>query len=124
MLTDLTIRNIAQRDRSETIRDVPVDNRFMTSFVSAALLDRLGVAPWRSIELLKSDGSIILRQLGAVLIEVGARQTVDDVVFALESDRTVLGWRALTGLGLKLDHATQTLVDAGPHPAATAGART
>ena len=40
--------------------------------------------------------------------------TVDDVVFAEQSDFALLGVRSLEGLNLRVDVVTKQLVDAGP----------
>jgi hypothetical protein len=52
-------------------------------------------------------------------VHAGESATVDEVVFAEESDFALLGVRSLEGLNLRVDVVSKQLVDAGPVLAAT-----
>jgi predicted aspartyl protease len=66
-----------------------------------------------------ADGRHVERDIGYAVVHAGESATVDEVVFAEESDFALLGVRSLEGLNLRVDVVSKQLVDAGPVLAAT-----
>jgi hypothetical protein len=61
-----------------------------------------------------ADGRILERQVGYAIVHAGGKATVDDVVFADETDLLILGARSMEGLNLRVDPRLKQLVSAGP----------
>jgi hypothetical protein len=92
----------------------------MLTWLPSDVLEAAGIAPERTRELERTDGTRFTRWTAPAVLYVEGRATVDDVVICEPGDESVLGWRALRGLNLHIDEATQRLVDRGPIPAAAA----
>ena len=97
-----------------------VDTGAEFTWVSGKLLETLGIKPLKSESFTTADGKIIKRNVGFAVVRMGKRFTIDEVIFALPGDLTLLGARSLEGLGLMIDARRKRLVAAGPAPAATA----
>jgi predicted aspartyl protease len=97
-----------------------VDTGAELTWVPGKLLEALGIKPVKSESFTTADGKIIKREIGFAVVRMGKRFTIDEVIFALPGDLTLLGARSLEGLGLMVDARLKRLVAAGPAPAATA----
>jgi hypothetical protein len=115
---DVELTNPSQRAERERIAGVVLRSDFMMSVFPAAVLDSLGITRHKSIELQRANGEVFQRWTGAAILTIEGRSTIDDVIFAEPGDEAFVGWRALSGLNLRLDPSSRRLVDAGPVPAA------
>jgi len=97
-----------------------VDTGAEFTWVPGERLEGLGIKPLKSDSFTTADGKVVTRDIGFAVVRMGKRFTVDEVIFALPGDLTLLGARSLEGLGLMIDARRKRLVAAGPAPAATA----
>jgi hypothetical protein len=82
------------------------------------LLEKIGVKPEKRQAFQMANGQVVYRDVGYGLIRVGARETIDEVVFAEPGDYLLLGARALEGLLLWVDAKNKKLVEIAAHPVA------
>jgi predicted aspartyl protease len=101
-----------------TVDTALVDTGAVLSWFPAAVLYALQIRRVKQWHFRQVDGSILTRWTGEVRLHVNERTTIDEVVFAEESDLVLLGARSLEGLNLSVDPVTLQLVDRGPAPAA------
>lgn len=100
---------------------VLVDSGSEMSWVPSGLLRAAGVAVFkRDQPFVMANGQQITRDVGIAILRAGAFKTVDEVVFALPGDLTLLGARTLAGFNAIVDLRRKRLVAAGPMPAAAA----
>ena len=86
-----------------------VDTGSTYTWVSSAMLERLGVKT-RTVRRFKTiDGRLLNRKIGEVIIEYMDEKATRIVVFAEKGDAEVLGVDALEGLGLEVDPITKQL---------------
>ncbi|HEX6627400.1 MAG TPA: hypothetical protein VF105_05575 [Gemmatimonadaceae bacterium] len=99
------------------VLDVPdalVDTGSDLTWIPRPVLDSLGVAVERRRTFIVADGRRVEREIGYVIVHAAGTSTVDEVVFAEETDFPILGARSLEGLNLRVDPVKKQLVDAGP----------
>ena len=99
-------------------RPVLVDTGAELSVFPAALLESLGIEPFKELRFRQADGSVLARRIGSALVHAAGTATTDDVVFGESADLLLLGARTLEGLNLRIDPVTKRLIDAGPMPLA------
>ena len=119
---DIKIENPSRLGASVTVSGVLVDTGSELSWVPGGILESIGVERRKMLRFRQASGTILERWVGIGLIYAGGTSTGDDVVFGEPGDMVLLGARTLEGLNLRVDPVTKTLVDAGPAPAAAAGA--
>jgi len=86
-----------------------VDTGSTYTWVSSALLKRLGVEGKTVRKFKTIDGRLLDRKVGEVMIEYMDEKATTMVVFAEKGDAEVLGVYALEGLGLEIDPITKQL---------------
>jgi|SRR5581483_9644282 len=107
--------------KSSTVRRLMVDTGTEATWVSAAVLDALGIdRRKKDLQFQLANGQIITRSVGYAVLKVDKSETVDEVVFAETGDLQLLGARALEGLNLQVDARRKKLVAAGPIVSAAA----
>ncbi len=116
---DIEIENTRTGERRE-VRSVLVDTGAELSWIPGAVLESLGIQPFKRARFRQASGTIVERWIGAALIHVAGQRTADDVVFGEPADLVIMGSRTLEGLNFRIDPVTKQLVDAGPAPAAVA----
>lgn len=89
--------------------DLLVDTGSTYTWVSSAMLERLGVEAMTVRKFKTIDGQLLNRKIGEVIIEYMDEKATRIVVFAEEGDAEVLGVDALEGLGLEVDPITKQL---------------
>jgi predicted aspartyl protease len=112
--TTVGVENITQRGTVRYIADTLVDTGSELTWIPRAILESLGVAVEKRRGFVVADGRRIERELGYAIVHAGGTATVDEVVFAEESDFAILGVKSLEGLNLRVDPVSKQLVDAGP----------
>ena len=115
---DVEIENPARPGARRSLTSVLVDTGAELSWVPADVLESLGVERNNKWQFRQADGTILERWTGIVVIGVGGRRTGDDVVFGEPGDLVLLGARTLEGLNVRVEPATNRLIDAVPAPAA------
>ncbi len=95
-----------------------VDTGSEYTWVPAAILSELGIAPKRTARFSTADGRAVERSIAFANIYAADTSAPDIVVFAEPGDMTLLGARALEGLNVRLDIVRRELVPAGPVPVA------
>ncbi len=118
--TSLTVRHVAERNRSFTIDRVLVDTGAEATWLPRDLLNLIGVTVETDARLyLTADGRQLTRAVGYVVLECDPGfKTVDEVVFAEPGDLKLLGARTLEGFHATVDPTNKRLVAAGPGLAA------
>lgn len=107
--------------KSASVRRLMVDTGAESTWISAAVLEAIGIERRKKdLQLQLANGQIITRSVGYAVLTVDKSETVDEVVFAERGDLQLLGARALEGLNLQGDARRKKLVAAGPIVSATA----
>ena len=118
--TTIAIAPLAEPSRTRELHDVMVDTGSEYNWLPAGVLAEVGITPVRVDRFETADGRILEREVGLAILHAGGRFTATPVVFARQSDMTLLGAIGLEGLNLRVDLARRELVPAGPVPAAAA----
>ena len=119
---DVEIENPARPGTRHKLKRVLVDTGAELSWVPSDVLDSLGIERYARWRFRQADGTVLERWTGAAFIHVAGKRASDDVVFGEAGDLVLLGARSLEGLNLRVEPVSRMLVDAGPAPAAHAGA--
>ena len=96
------------------VADALVDTDSELTWIPRAVLESLGIGVRHRRAFIVADGRRVEREVGYAIVHAGNTSTVDEVVFAEESDFPILGVRSLEGLNLRVDPVKKQLVDAGP----------
>jgi predicted aspartyl protease len=117
--TSCEIRGIRSRKPPIRVGDLLVDTGSEVSWILAGDLRQAGVHVVKKGQLfVMANGQQVTRSTGYAILRVDPFETVDEVVFALEGDLSLLGARTLEGFGATVDSRGRRLVAAGPHVAA------
>jgi predicted aspartyl protease len=108
------VENVAQRGVVRYVADALVDTGSELTWIPREILQSLGVNVERRRSFIVADGRHVERDIGYAVVHADESATVDEVVFAEESDFALLGVRSLEGLNLRVDVVSKQLVDAGP----------
>lgn len=109
------IENAVDRSRGISVRRILVDTGSEYTWVSAAMLEKIGIArEKKDVEFVMANGQRITRSIGFAIVRVEKTFTIDEVVFADKGDLLLLGARTLEGLNLAVDSRRKKLVAAGP----------
>ena len=109
------IENSVHRARGATVPRIPVDTGSEYTWVSGAMLEKIGVArEKKDVEFVMANGQRVTRSIGFAIVRVEKASTIDEVVFAEKGDLLLLGARSLEGLNLAVDSRHKRLVAAGP----------
>ena len=87
-----------------------VDTGATLSWIPREILERLNVQPFSRLPFSLADGSILERDVTAVLLTVGERKAPVEVAFGEPGEEAVLGATALEGLGLMVDPVGEKLL--------------
>jgi predicted aspartyl protease len=117
---DIELENPAIPGPRRQIHSVLVDTGAELSWVSATILESLGIVRRTEWTFRQADGTLITRWTGPAFVYAAGRTATDDVVFGEPNDLVLLGARTLEGLNLRIEPREKRLVDAGPAPAAAA----
>jgi len=111
--TTIGVESLA-RGEVRDVADALVDTVSELTWIPRAVLESIGVAVERQRAFIVADGRRVERDVGYAIIHASGTSTVDEVVFAEETDFPILGVRSLEGLNLRVDPVKKQLVDAGP----------
>jgi clan AA aspartic protease len=96
------------------VADALVDTGSELTWIPRPVLESIGVKVERKRAFIVADGRRVERDVGYAIVHAGGTSTVDEIVFAEETDFPILGVRSLEGLNLRVDPTKKQLVDAGP----------
>jgi predicted aspartyl protease len=117
--TNCEVRDIRSRKKPVLVRDLVVDTGSEFSWIPAADLRAAGVRVVKKDQVfVMANGQQVTRSMGYAILRVDPFETVDEVVFGLDGDLSLLGARTLEGFGATVDARGRRLVAAGPHVAA------
>ena len=105
----VAIGNLTQPDRRREL-ELLVDTRSLFTWVSAPLLEEIGIVPAETSEFQTITGTLIQRRLGYAQVVWNGRTGPIYVVFAEPGDVNVLGVTALENLRVSADPVRQVLV--------------
>lgn len=107
---DLEVANVADPERTETVRFL-IDSGATHSVVPSAVLARLGIAPLDEQTFRLANGETIRRKKGVALFRYKGRVGGADVVFGEPGDQNLLGALTLEALGFALDPLRRELAE-------------
>jgi clan AA aspartic protease len=96
------VGNPATPDVTERLEFL-IDSGAVYSVVPSAVLERLGIRPFRAEEFRLADGTSVRRKTGGALFKYADRVGVANVIFGEAGDSTLLGALTLEALGYALD---------------------
>lgn len=115
--TECVLENHQDRTRSLRVPDVMVDTGSELTWIRQEYLKSIGVEPEKRKQVFYlANGQKITRSFGYAIVHAGGESTIDEVVFARESDQQLLGARTLEGLSLVVDPCNKQLIAGGPKP--------
>ncbi len=113
------VQHVAHEAKSVKVPGLLVDTGSEATWIPAAILKSIGVKPRKKdVAFVMANGQTVTRNVGFAVPRIDGHFTVDEVVFAQEGDRCLLGARTLEGMNLRVDPRAKRLVAAGPRPAA------
>jgi predicted aspartyl protease len=118
--TTIRVESLTDPRRGRELVEVMVDTGSEYNWIPASVLTDIGIVPVRMDRFETADRRVLERDAGFAMIHAGGRSTATPVVFAHETDLTLLGAIGLEGLNLRVDLARRELVPAGPLPVAAA----
>ena len=116
--TSIEIAPLSEPERRRALHDVMVDTGAEYSWIPAAELIEIGIAPVRIDRFETADGRVLEREVGFAMLYASGRSAPTIVVFAGPEDMVLLGAFGLEGLNLRVDLGRKELVPSGPVPAA------
>ncbi|MGH7963099.1 MAG: aspartyl protease family protein [Candidatus Binatia bacterium] len=103
----LTHKHLIVKERQSAKRAVEVaflvDSGAMYSVVPTALLKKIGVKPYKTVEFTLADGRKLKRKVGDAYFELNGTGGAAPVIFGERDDEPLLGATTLESLGLALD---------------------
>src|SRR5207247_10455571 len=83
--------------------EVLVDTGSELTWLPGEALRAIGITPRRNRLFQTADRKTIEREVGYAIVSVDQYQTVDEIVFGLPGDFSLLGVRTLEGFGVMVD---------------------
>jgi len=112
--TTIGVESPRERGAISSVADALVDTGSDSTWIPRPLLESLGIGVERRRAFIVADGRKVEREIGYAIVHAGGTSTIDEVVFAEDTDFPILGVRSLEGLNLRVDPVRKQLVDAGP----------
>ena len=103
-MVKLTAVNPIDRQRRTSPIEVMVDTGAEVSWLPKKELLDIGVTPEGKKQFVTADKRIIERDIGYAILTAEGYTTVDEIVFAEESDLSLLGVRTLEGFSVMVDN--------------------
>jgi len=103
-MVNLTAVNLKEEHRSTPPIEVMVDTSTLLSWLPKKELENIGVAPEGKKRFIMANKQIIERDIGYVILTAEGYSTIDEVVFAEDSDMSLLGVRTIEGFGVMVDN--------------------
>ena len=103
-MVNLTAVNPVDRQRRTPPVEVMVDTGAEVSWLPKQVLLDAGIMPESKKKFETADKRIIERDIGYAILSAEGYSTVDEIVFAEESDMSLLGVRTLEGFSVMVDN--------------------
>ena len=108
------VENSRERGSIVHVPEALVDTGSEYTWIPRPLLAELKVGVEKRRSFIVADGRRIEREVGYAILHAAGTTTIDEIVFAEESDFAILGAHSLEGMNLRVDPVKKVLVDAGP----------
>ena len=95
--------------------EVLVDTGSELTWLPKELLNAIGIKPVRKRSFSAATKQLVIRETGYAIVSAEGFETVDEVVFAEPSDRTLLGVRTIEGFGVMVDNIAHRFVATTDH---------
>jgi len=109
-MVNLTAINVYDTQRSTPPIEVMVDTGAENSWLPRKALEDAGITPKRKRRYITADKRVIERDVGYAILTAEGYDVLDEVVFAEESDLSLLGVRTIEGFNVMVDNVTQRFV--------------
>jgi len=103
-MVNLTAVNPTDRQRHTPPVEVMVDTGAEVSWLPKQVLLDAGIKPEFKKKFATADKRIIERDIGYAILNAEGYSTIDEIVFAEESDMSLLGVRTLEGFSVMVDN--------------------
>jgi predicted aspartyl protease len=103
-MVNLTAINPVERQRRTPPVEVMVDTGAEVSWLPKQVLLDAGIMPEFKKKFVTADKRTIERDIGYAILTAEGYSTVDEIVFAEESDMSLLGVRTLEGFSVMVDN--------------------
>ena len=103
-MVNLTAVNPSERQRRTSPVEVIVDTGSEVSWLPKKELLDIGISPENKKQFMTADKRIIERDVGYAILSAEGYSTIDEVVFAEDSDLSLLGVRTLEGFSVMVDN--------------------
>ena len=103
-MVNLTAVNPSERQRRTSPVEVMVDTGSEVSWLPKKELLDIGISPEAKKQFMTADKRIIERDVGYAILSAEGYSTIDEVVFAEDSDLSLLGVRTLEGFSVMVDN--------------------
>ena len=103
-MVNLTAVNPSERQRRTPPLEVMVDTGLLASWLPKKELLNIGIAPEGKKRFVLANKDIIERDIGYAILTAEGYSTIDEVVFAEDSDMSLLGVRTIEGFSVMVDN--------------------
>ena len=115
---NLTAVNFQERNRSTPPVEVLVDTGSELSWLPRQLLLDAGITPEGKKRFSTATNEIVVRDRGYAILKAEGFETLDEVIFAESSDKSLLGVKTIEGFGVMVYNISQRFVETpSPVPA-------
>ena len=112
---NLTAINTKDETRSTPPTEVLVDTGSHSSWLPKQLLLDAGIKPEGKVQFEMANKQIIERDFGYAILTACGHTTIDEIVFAEDTDMSLLGVRTLEGFKVMVDNISQRFVEITVH---------
>ena len=103
-MVNLTAINPKEEHRSTPPVEVMVDTGSEVSWLPKQLLLDAGITPRGKKRFIMANNQMIERNIGYAILSAEGYSTIDEVVFAEDSDMSLLGVRTIEGFSVMVDN--------------------
>ena len=103
-MVNLTAINPSERQRRTPPIEVMVDTGSEVSWLPKKELLDIGVRPEGKKRFVMADKHLIERDIGYAILTAEGYSTIDEIVFAEDSDMSLLGVRTIEGFSVMVDN--------------------
>jgi predicted aspartyl protease len=103
-MVNLTAINPKDEDRCTPPVEVMVDTGSEVSWLPKQVLLDAGITPRAKKRFMMANKQIIERDIGYAILSAEGYSTIDEIVFAEDSDMSLLGVRTIEGFSVMVDN--------------------
>jgi predicted aspartyl protease len=103
-MVNLTAVNPSERQRRTPPVEVMVDTGSEVSWLPKKELQSIGIMPEGKKRFVMANKNTVERDIGYAILTAEGYSTIDEVVFAEDSDMSLLGVRTLEGFSVMVDN--------------------